>query len=145
MLALAAANGVSVVLFGTLYAIGGARMISQPAFVACLILLFVLMTAVWVRTEGRHRRLDPVRRMGRIVAGLLMVVVATPVAVLAPIFWLDDQLPVEAGLRAARGGIMALVLIALVLVVFVNVTGIVVAAMRAVFGRRPAPDERSTA
>ena len=101
------------------------------------------MTAVWVRTEGRHRRLDPVRRMGRIVAGLLMVVVATPVAVLAPIFWLDDQLPVEAGLRAARGGIMALVLIALVLVVFVNVTGMVVAVIRSVFGGRAARGERS--
>jgi hypothetical protein len=144
MLALAAANGVSVVLFGTLYAIGGARMISQQAFVACLILLFVLMTAVWVRTEARHRRLDPVRRMGRIVAGLLMVVAATPVAVLAPIFWLDDQLPVEAGLHAVRGGIMALVLIALVLVVLVNVTGIVVAVLRSVFRRRAVPDESPT-
>ena len=63
------------------------------------------------------------RRLGRIVAGLLLVLVVTPMAVLGPLFWLDEQLPAEAGLRAARGGIMALVLITLVLVVAVNVVG----------------------
>ena len=143
MLALAAADAVAVVLFGTLYAVAGARVLPQVAFVACLTVLFVLMTAVWVRTEARHRRLAPVRRLGRVVIGLLIVLVATPVIVLGPLFWLVEQLPVEAGLHAAQGGIMALVLIALVLVVFVNVTGMLVAVIRSVFGERAVRGERS--
>jgi hypothetical protein len=136
MLALVAANAIGVVLFGTLYAIAGARLLPQLAFVACLIVLFVFMTVVWVRTEARHRGLDPLRRVGRISGGLLVVVVVTPAVVLAPLFWLDEQLPVEAGLRAARGGVMALVLITLVLVVLVNVMGVLVVIARAVVGRR---------
>jgi hypothetical protein len=137
MLALAATNAVSVVLFGTLYAIAGARVLSQVAFLTCLSVLFGLMTALWVRTEARHQGLDLVRRLGRIVVGLLIVVVVTPAAVLAPLFWLDEQLPREVGLHAARGGVMALVLITLLLVVLMNVTGSLVAAGRAVLTRRP--------
>jgi hypothetical protein len=144
MLALAAANAVGVVLFATLYATAGARLLPQLAFLVCLVTLFALVTAVWVRTEARHRRLDVVRRIGRIAAGLALVVVVTPIVVLMPVFWLDAQLPVEAGLRAARGGVMALVLIALVLVVCVNVTGILVAVSRAAFSRRVVPRERSS-
>jgi hypothetical protein len=92
---------------------------------------------VWVRTESRHRGLDAVRRLGRIVLGLGIVVIATPVTVLGPMFWLDERLPAEAGLRAARGGIMALVLITLVLVLLMNVTGSLVAVGRGVLARRP--------
>jgi hypothetical protein len=138
VLALAAANAVGVVLFGTLYAVAGARVLPQPAFLVCLVVLFALMTGVWVRTEARHRGLDAVRRLGRIVLGLGIVVIATPVTVLGPMFWLDELLPAEAGLRAARGGIMALVLITLVLVVLMNVTGSMVAVGRAVLAGRPA-------
>ena len=136
MLALAAANAIGVVLFGTLYAIAGARLLPQLAFSACLLVLLVFVTVVWVRTEARHHGLDPVRRIGRISGGLLLVVVVTPAVVLAPLFWLDEQLPAAAGLRAARGGIMALVLITLVLVVLVNVVGVLVVIARAVVGRR---------
>jgi hypothetical protein len=138
VLALAAANAVGVVLFGTLYAVAGTRVLPQPAFLVCLVVLFALMTGVWVRTEARHRGLDAVRRLGRIVLGLGIVVIATPVAVLGPMFWLDELLPAEAGLRAARGGIMALVLITLVLVVLVNVAGSLVTVGRAVLAGRPA-------
>ena len=135
MLALAAANGVGVVLFGVLYTVAGARVLSQPAFLVCLAVLFALMTVVWIRAESRHRDLGALRRLGRIVGGLGIVVVATPVAVLGPVFWLDERLPTEAGLRPVRGGIMALVLITLVLVVLMNVTGSLVAAVRAVLAR----------
>ena len=135
MLALAATNAVGVVLFGTLYAMAGARVLPQLAFLTCLIVLFALMTGLWVRTEARHRDLALVGRLGRIVLGLLVVVVVTPAAVLAPLFWLDEQLPREAGLHAARGGVMALVLITLVLVLLVNVAGALVAAGRAVLAR----------
>jgi hypothetical protein len=136
MLALAATNAVGVVLFGTLYAMAGARVLTQFAFLACLLVLFTLMTGLWVRTESRHRGLEVVRRLGRIVIGLLVVVVVTPAVVLAPLFWLDEQVPREAGLHAARGGVMALVLITLVLVVLMNVAGSLVAAGWAVFARR---------
>jgi len=135
MLALAATNAVGVVLFGTLYALAGARVLSQLAFLTCLIVLFALMTGLWVRTEARHRGLDLVGRLGRIVLGLLLVVVVTPAVVLAPLFWLEEQLPREAGLHGARGGVMALVLITLVLVFLMNVTGALVAAGRAGLAR----------
>ena len=136
MLALAAANAVGVVLFGTLYAVAGARVLSQGAFLACLAVLFALITALWVRTEARHRALGAWRRIGRGVVSLVSVIVLTPAAVLMPIFWLDEQIPREAGLHDARGGIMALVLITLVLVVVVNVVGGVVAGGRALLGHR---------
>jgi hypothetical protein len=142
MLALAAANAVGVVLFGILYAIAGGRVLSQVAFLACLVVLFVFSTTVWVRTEARHRRLGPLRRIGRVVVGLLLVVVATPAAVLAPLFWLDEQIPPEAGLHTARGGVMALVLISLALVALMNVTGAFVAVGRAVLARRQSSQRR---
>lgn len=137
MLALAAANTVGVVLFATLYVIAGARLLPQPAFVVCLVVLFGLMIVVWLRTEARHRGVDIGRRIGRIVLGLGVVVVATPVVVLGPVFWLDAQLPAEVGLHAMRGGIMALVLIALTLVVLVNLAGAAIALAAAALGRRP--------
>ena len=136
MLALAAANAVGIVLFGTLYAIAGARVLSQGAFVVCLLVVFGLVTALWVRTEARHRTLDPLRRLARIVVGLAIVVVITPAVVLTPLFWLDEQLPAEVGLRAIRSGIMAIVLITLTLLVAVNVVGSIVAVMRELLARR---------
>jgi hypothetical protein len=139
MLALAATNAVGVVLFGTLYAMAGARVLSQFAFLACLLVLFTLMTGLWVRTEARHRGLAVVRRFARIVFGLLVVVAVTPALVLAPLFWLDEQLPPEIGLHAARGGVMALVLVTLILVVLMNLAGALLAAGRAAFARRPSP------
>jgi hypothetical protein len=135
VLALAGANAVGVVLFGTLYALAGARVLSQLAFLACLVVVFGLVTVLWVRTEARHRTLDPLRRLGRIVIGLLVVVIGTPAAVLTPLFWLDQQLPPEVGLNATQGGIMALVFITLMLVVVVNVVGAVVALARTTLAR----------
>jgi hypothetical protein len=136
VLALAAANAVGVVLFGTLYAVAGARVLSQGAFLVCLLVVFVLVTALWVRTEARHRSLDPLRRIARIVIGLVIVLIVTPAAVLAPLFWLDQQLPDEVGLRAIRGGIMAVVLITLALLVAVNVVGSIVAVTRGALARQ---------
>jgi hypothetical protein len=127
MLALAAVNGVGVVLFGVLYATAGARLMPQIAFVVCLAVLFVLVTTLWVRVEGRHRALEPVRRIGRVAAGLVIVVLVTPVVILMPLFWLDTYLPPEAGLTPYLAPMMTLVLISLVLVVIVNLVGAVVA------------------
>ena len=139
MLALAGANAVGVVLFGTLYAVAAVRVLPQLVFLAGLVVLFTLVTALWIRTEARHRGLTAARRAGRIVLGLALVIFATPAVVLAPLFWLAEQLPPEVGLHDARGGVMALVLIALMLVCLVNVAGTLVAAGRGVLARRGAP------
>lgn len=130
MVALAASNAVGVILFATLYALAGARRVSQAAFVSCLLIAFALVTALWVRTEARHRALHPLRRLGRALIGLISVVVVTPAAVLMPAFWIEGVLPAEAGLGSALGPIMALVLIALVLVVLTNIVGALVIAAR---------------
>ena len=136
MLALGAANFLGVLLFGTLYAVAGAGLIPQRAFLVCAGLLFVLVTVTWVSTERRHRHLTPLARFGRAAGGLAIAVIATPVLVLMPAFWLDSQLPPEAGLNRLLGPIMALVLMSLVLVGLVNLAGGVVTAVLGLRGPR---------
>ncbi len=131
MLALAAANAVGVVLFGVLYTLAGTGHLGQNGFLACLLLVFGLVTALWIRTEARHRSLEPVRRLGRAVIGLVLVIIGTPVAVLMPVFSLDEQLPLEAGIHGLRGPIMTLVFIALTMTALTNVAGAVVIGLRA--------------
>lgn len=135
MLALASANAVSVILFGTLYIVAGLHYLSQEAFLVCLVLLFVLITVLWVRVEARHRGLEPVQRLGRVAVGLVLVVIAVPIAVLMPVFSLDEQLPIEVGLHVQRGPIMALIFIALFLTLVVNVLGGIAIAVRAAVAR----------
>ncbi len=140
MLALAATNGVGVVLFGTLYALAGARRLPQAAFVTCLIVVFALVTALWVRAEAHHRTLHLSRRVGRVTVGLLAVIVVTPAAVLMPLFWLERVLPPEADAGTVLAPVMTLVLVSLVLVVLTNLVGSAVIACRAVLrarGERP--------
>ena len=136
MFALAGANGVGVILFALLYAIAATRYLSQPTFLLCLAMLFVVVTALWVRVEARHRPLGAVRRLGRAVIGLVLVAIATPIVVLMPLYWLETQLPPEAGLAAILPGTMALVLIALGLTAAVNVAGAVLATALALAARR---------
>ena len=134
MVALAATNAVGVVLFGTLYALAGVRRLSQAAFVGCLLIVFALVTTLWVRTEARHRTLSPLPRLARAVVGLVAVIVVTPAAVLMPAFWLEGVLPAEVGLGSTLGPIMALVLISLALVVLTNIVGALVIGCRAARG-----------
>jgi hypothetical protein len=140
MLVLAATNGVGVVLFGTLYALAGARRLSQGAFLTCLIVIFALVTALWVRAEARHRALHPARRVGRATFGLVAVIVVTPAAVLMPVFWLERVLPPEADAGGVLAPVMTLVLISLVLVVLMNLVGSAVIAGRAAL--RPRGERR---
>jgi hypothetical protein len=135
MFGLAGANAVGVVLFGALYAFAGARYLSQAAFLGCLGALFVLLTVLWVRVESRNAGLGGLRRFGRIVIGLVVVALATPVVVLMPLFWLESHLPPEAGLLGAMPGMMAVVLIALVLMAAVNVVGAAASIGRAAWRR----------
>ena len=125
MFVLAAANAVGVVLFGALYAVAGAGLLSQRAFLLCLGVLFLLVTAVWTWAEHRHRRLAVLARIGRAAAGLVIVVIATPMLVLMPMFWLDTRLPVDAGFRRILAPTMAVVLVSLVLAALTNIVGAV--------------------
>ncbi len=135
VLALAATNFVGVVLFAAVYAVAGARWLSQMAFVACLLALFVLVTALWVRTEERHRRLDVVRRLGRAAAGLVTVAIGVPMLTLLPLAKLETVLPPEAGIDRVTSPVMALLLVSLALVALVNVVGAAVIVGRAVASR----------
>ena len=134
MLALAAANVVGAVLFGALYVVGGADLMSQPVFLACLLVVFVVVSTMWIRTEARHQGLRPLRRAGRAAGGLALAIVAIPVLVLMPLFWLDTQLPPEAGLRRLLAPIMTVTLLSLVLTALTNVIGAAVIVARAVMG-----------
>ena len=135
MLVLAAANLLGVALFGTLYVVAGLRYMSSAAFLGCLVVLFAVVTIVWLRVEVHHQHLEPARRVGRVAGGLVAVVTAVPIAVLMPVFWLDARLPVEAGLNSRRGAVMVVVLISLVLTLLVNVVGGLVIAIRFVLAR----------
>jgi hypothetical protein len=137
VLGLIAANAVGVILFGTLYAVAGARWLPQSAFLVCLAVLFVIMTTLWVRVEAAqgHGR-EALARFGRIAAALAIVLIGVPPLSLMPVFWLDSQLPPEAGFKPVIAPIMVLVLIALSLTVLVNIAGGVVAGLRGLRAHR---------
>jgi hypothetical protein len=135
MVALGTTNVVGAVLFGAVYATAGAQLMSQRAFLACLVVIFVLVTALWIRVEARHRELGFVRRVGRVAAGLVIVVTVVPMLVLVPAFWLDSQLPAEARFTRLLGPLMTIVLIALMLVLVANAVGGVFALARAAVTR----------
>jgi hypothetical protein len=132
MLALAATNGVGVVLFAALYAAAGARWLPQSAFLVCLVVVFGIVTALWMSVEARQGsgRGGRAARFGRIVFGLVVVVLAAPMASLMPLFWLDTQLPAAAGVNPVLAPVMTILLIALALIALVNVVGAALALAR---------------
>ena len=142
MLGLAAVNVLGVVVFAGLYAAGAQTPIAPAVLIAVLLLVFAGMTALWVGVERQSRGLDPSRRIGRGVMGLLSVVIGLPIVVLMPMFWLESRLPLEAVPALHLGPVMALLLVSLALVVGVNAVGAVVAVALSL-GRRwragPAP------
>ena len=145
VLALVGANAVSVFLLGTLCFVRLSGHIGWPAFLGCLAVVFMLATALWVRSEQRNRPRAPLRRLTGVVGALLMAVVLAPMVVLTPMFWLHAQLPPEAGLDHTIGRVMAAMLIALVLAVLVNAVGAAVVMGRAFLRRgRPAPPGASS-
>ena len=131
---LAATNAMGAALFGTFFVVANSRGFSRAAFHAGLAVLFGMVTVLWVRIERRSGRADPLRRLGRIALGLVLVVLGTPLVVLIPLFWLESQLPPEAGLGAVAAMAMAATLVAVVLVVLVNVVGGLAAGTWAVAG-----------
>jgi hypothetical protein len=135
VLGLVAVNALGAVAFAGLYAAAGAAQIAPAALLSALLVVFVGVTAMWVRVEHRSRALDPIRRVGRGAIGFVTVLIGLPVAVLMPLFWLESQLPLEAVPGLHLGPIMALLLVALALVAAANAAGTVVAVVLAV-GRR---------
>jgi hypothetical protein len=124
VLALAAMNATGAAVFGGLYAAAGARVLGQYAFLAALAVLFVAVTACWVRVEragGRHR--DPLARVGRITGALVLAAVALPALTLMPLFALQEALPADAAVGDVIRPVMVLLLISLGLVTLVNVVG----------------------
>ena len=121
---------MGVVLFSALYAVAGARWVSPSVFLVCLVFLFGLMTALWVGVEesqGRGR--GALARLGRVVFGLVVVAAGVPIVVLMPLFWLDSQLPPEAGVNPLLAPVMTIVLISLALIGLVNAVGGALAAV----------------
>jgi hypothetical protein len=139
VLALAATNVIGALLFAAVYATAGARLLSQSGFLACLLVMFTLVTVLWVRVEARHRALEPLRRIGRVAAGFAVVLLAVPGLLLVPAFWLDSQLPPEAGFRPYLAPLMTLTLISLVLVGVVNIVGSLIAVARGLVAGRSRP------
>jgi hypothetical protein len=143
VLHLAAVNVLGAVVFAGVYALAATARVPRGVFPATLAAAFIGTTALWLRVERRSRGVDPLRRLGRGAAGLVLVVVGLPVAVLLPLFWVESHLPPGAVGALHLGPAMALLLISLVLVVVVNAVGTVMAVAAAVARRwragRPGP------
>jgi hypothetical protein len=125
MLALAGINALAILLFAGAYGLAAARVLSQGAFLAALVVVFGAFTALWVRTERRSTRSrDVLSRVGRIGVGLLIAAIAVPGLVLMPLFSLREQLPEEAGVDVLIPGAMVILLASLALGALTNVAGI---------------------
>jgi hypothetical protein len=136
MLVLTAVNTAGALIFGLLYAAAAARMLTQAAFLAGLVVLFVAVSAFWVhveRSRGRHR--DALSRVGRIAGALILTLIALPGLTLMPLFALREGLPAAAGLEDVIRPVMVLLLISLALVALMNMVGICVLTGSAVWRR----------
>lgn len=140
MLRLAGLNAIGIATFGLIYAAAAKRMLTQGAFLAGLVVCFVGLTALWVRTErssGPTR--DVLSRAGRISAGLVLAAITVPGVVLMPLFFINEYVPPEAGVAAILGPVMFILLTSLALVALVNVAGVLAlgaSAMLAWWNRR---------
>lgn len=136
MLPLAGINTVAVLLFAGAYAAAATQLLSQGAFVTTLVVLFVALTAVWIRIErSGTRSQDPLSRLGRIAVGLLVVAIGVPGLTLMPLFALQGQLPEEVGVGDVIPGVMVILLASLALGALVNVAGVSFTVGQAVLRR----------
>lgn len=125
MLRLAGINTVAVLLFAGAYGATATGLLFQGAFLAALVVLFVALTALWIRIEGSGTgSRDPMSRLGRIAVGFLVVAIGVPGLTLMPLFSLQDQLPREAGVGEVIPGVMVILLASLALGALVNVAGV---------------------
>ena len=140
MLRLAGINTVAVLLFAGAYGATATGLLFQGAFLATLVVLFVALTALWIRIEGSGTgNRDPMSRLGRIAVGFLVVAIAGPGLTLMPLFALQDQLPREAGVGEVIPGVMVILLASLALGALVNVAGVSITVGQALLRRLRAP------
>lgn len=133
---MAGINLVGAVVFFSIYSAAGARWLSQGAFVASLVVFFGALTALWLHVEGSGGiGRDPVSRIGRATAALVVVVLGLPMLVLTPLFALQETLPAEARFDDVARPIMVLLLVSLAFVVAANLAGAGVRAGLALWGR----------
>ena len=142
MLALGALNAVSLTVFGLIYAAAAKQLLTQGAFLASLVVFFVGLTVLWVRTErSRGPARDVLSRAGRIAAGLLLASIAVPGLVLMPLFFVNEHVPPEAGVADILGPVMFVLLASLILVALVNAAGVLALGVSAIlrwWSRSPA-------
>jgi hypothetical protein len=136
MLALAATNFGTVLMFLGIYAATATGKLPEPAFPFLLVLLFLAATLLWVRVEGaRGAGMPPSSRVVRWAAALGLSAILSPIRVLMPLFWLFHALPASYGLDVILNRTMFLLVIAMVLTGFVNLAGGAVAVWRFLRGR----------
>lgn len=125
MIRLLAVNGLGVLLFGAAYVAGGLRLIPQAVFLAAILVFFVGLAVLWVRTEGSipHGG-DLLARAIRIVLGFLLLVLAAPGVILGPLFTLQEGLPPDSGMDRIVPGVMFTLLASLLLVGAMNLVGV---------------------
>jgi hypothetical protein len=136
MLVLGALNAMGIAVFGLIYAAAAKRLLTQGAFLTGLVVCFVGLTALWVRTErSRGPARDALSRAGRIAAGLVVAAMVVPGAVLTPLFFVHEYVPPEAGVGEILAPVMFILLASLALVALVNVAGIIFLAGSALVRR----------
>jgi hypothetical protein len=123
VLPLAGVNAAGMVVFAAVYGAAAFRSLSHLAFVAALLLAFAGAVVLWVRVERAGVGSGALARLGRIVGGFVVALLAVPSLVLMPLFFLQSQLPPEAGLDHLISRVMVLLVIALGLTALVNVVG----------------------
>src|SRR5262245_48961854 len=109
-----------MVAFATVYGAAALRSLSQLAFVAALLLAFAGAVILWVRVERAGAGSGALSRLGRIVGGFVVAMLAVPTLVLTLLFFFQAQLPPEAGLDHVISRVMVLLVIALGLTALVN-------------------------
>ena len=140
MLALAGINTLGLALFVGWYMAAALRWLSHGAFLAGMVVLFGVVTALWVRVEDRGAASRGLlERIGRASVALLLVVVLGPVAVLMPLFALDAQLPAEAAMDHLISRTMVLLLVSVALVVLCNMGGAIAQTVRTLRARLARP------
>jgi len=136
VLALAGTNVLAAITFGVIYLVAASRWLTQPAFLASLLVFFVTLTALWVHVErSQPGARDTVSRVGRGALALVLVVIGLPAVALAPLFALQRTLPAAAGLAEVIRPAMVLLMIALALVTAMNAVGTVTVAVVALWAR----------
>jgi hypothetical protein len=136
MLRLMGINAVTVLSFVGAYGATAAGLLAQGAFLAALVVLFVVFTALWIKVEGSGTgSRDPMSRFGRIAAAFVVVAIAIPGLTLMPLFALQDHLPREAGVGEVIPGVMVILLASLALGALVNLAGLAITIVQALLLR----------